>query len=186
MNICNNFFRIIKNRIAPVAVVVLSSNWALAAGPNILPGLWENKIEMSSKSGQIEAALEQAKAMLEAMPPAQQQMMKDMMVKRGVNFDFGNSTAQSCLTQEQIDDFSLTNDDNNCTHTVEEVSSSHYEMDLQCNQGMTGTGEFFITNNKSYTGNIVMDIDMGGQKDTMTMKQVGTWLSSDCGNISPQ
>jgi hypothetical protein len=158
-----------------------------AAAPDILPGLWENKVEIKSESGQFEKAMEQAKQMLENMPAEQQKMMKDMMAKQGVNFDFANRTMQVCMTQKNIDDFAIPQTDEDCSQSFEEKAKNHYIMKMQCaNQNMSGQGDFIIKDNKHYTGTVVMDMDMNGQKDTMTMKQEGTWKSNDCGDITPE
>lgn len=166
-----------------ICLTIFTATGAIA-GPDILPGLWENKIELTSKSGQIEAALEQAEALLASMPPEQQKMMKDMMAKQGVNFDFANRTLQSCLTKEQISNFELAETREGCTQSFEETSKNHFALKLSCqDQSMSGQGEWIIQDQKHYSGTIVMDVNMNGQQDVMTMKQVGEWKSSNCGDL---
>ncbi len=184
MQKCKLGIYLISKIIAVGILINLSSGVAFAAAPEILPGLWENKIEVSSKSGQIESAINQAMAMLEAMPPEQQKMMKDMMAKRGVNFDFANRIAKTCLTQEQINNFQLSQSNDDCSQTVEETSKGHFKMTLQCKQSGSGEGEYIIKNNKSFTGKTILDVDIDGQIDTMTMSQIGTWISEDCGDLA--
>jgi len=159
----------------------------LYAAPDILPGLWENKIEMSSKSGKIEQAMAQAQQMLASMPPEQRKMMEDMMAKQGVNMDFANRIVQTCITQERINKFDLSETEEGCEQTFEEKNKNHYSLTLECPQkNMSGRGDFVINNNKSYASTIVLDVNMNGQADTMTLKQQGTWLATDCGNITPK
>lgn len=166
---------------------ILLSQTVCAAGPDILPGLWENKIDVKSESGQFEQAMEQAKQMLESMPPEQQKMVRDMMAKQGVNFDLASRTIEACLTQAQIDTFAIAETDKDCRQNFTEKSKNHYTMTVQCDhQNLSGEGEYIIKDNKHYAGTMVMNININGQQDTMTMKQDGTWKSSDCGDITPE
>ena len=159
---------------------------AISAAPDILPGLWENKVEVSSASGMSEQQLAEARKMMEGLPPEQQEMMKNMMARRGVSFDFGSSTIQTCLTQERIDRFDIAKTDERCTQSFEEKSDNHYTVTMKCdNQNMSGHGDYIIEDEKNYTGTTVMDVNINGQQDTITMKQEGRWLASDCGDVTP-
>ena len=173
--------------IAGIISLLSTSPGLNAAAPDILPGLWENKIEVKSESGRFEQAMEQAKQMLESMPPEQQQMMKEMMAKQGVNFDFASRAIQTCLTQKQIDNFAITETNDDCRQVFKEKSKNHYTLSMQCEeQNMSGEGEYIVKDNKHYSGTMVMNMDMNGQQDIMTMKQDGTWKSDDCGDIAPE
>jgi len=158
-----------------------------AEAPDILPGLWENKIAVSSESGQIEQALEQAQLMMQSLPPEQQQMVKDMMAKQGVSFDWANRSIKTCMTKEMIDNFAIAQTDDECSQSFEETSKNHYKMTMECpDQDMNGSGDYVIHSNKSYTGTIIMDVNMNGAQDKMTMQQEGTWIGEDCGDITPE
>lgn len=173
-----------KQLIIIFLTVIISSN-ALAQSPDILPGLWENQIEMSSKSGQIEAALAAAKQALANMPPEMRKMTEDMMAQRGIKMDFGNASVQTCITKEDIDNFDFGGADDDCTQSFDKTSANTYALTVSCpDQNAEGKGEFVINSNKQYTGTSQMDLNMQGQADTITTKVTGTWLSADCGNIN--
>lgn len=173
----------------PVLLGLLAAHLFAAtahAAPDILPGLWETKVDVSSKSGQFEQAMEQAQQMLANLPPEQQEMMKEMMASRGVFFDLANRTMQTCLTQAAIDRFDVAQTAEGCTQRLDEKDQNHFVMTMKCDdKGMSGEGEFVVNSDKSYTGTMVMNVDMNGQPDALTMNQEGRWLSSDCGDIQP-
>ena len=168
-----------------IASIIITPS--LFAAPDILPGLWENKVDVSSKSGQFEQAMAQAQQMLANMPPEQRKMMEDMMAKQGVNMDFANRTVKTCITQARIDKFDIAETEEGCEQSFEEKSKNHYTLKMQCSKNkLSGQGEFVINNNKSYSGTIIMDMNTNGRQDTLTLKQQGTWLNADCGDITPK
>lgn len=174
-----------KSRKSLVIGGLLAAPFAIAnAGPDILPGLWETKVEMSSESGQFEQAMAQAQQMLESMPPEQQEMMKEMMAGRGMAFNLADRTFETCITQADIEQFDIAETEEGCTQSFEETEEDHFRITIQCDDnGTSGEGEYIVNSDKSYTGTMVMQVDMNGQQDTMTMEQEGRWLSSDCGAV---
>lgn len=177
-----------KNRYSMAALSALFVYCASSAGAGleIDTGLWEMKMDISSESGQYEAAMAQAKQMLESMPPDQQKMMKDMMAARGVNLDMGNVELKVCMTQERIDNFELPNSDDNCSQKFTEQGKNRYKLTMECEaQNMTGEGEFVVKDDKNFEGTVLLNANINGTADKMTMKQVGTWISADCGDIEP-
>ncbi len=161
---------------------LLSSASLFADGPNIQPGWWEYKVQVSSQSGAIEAAMAQAKAMMASMPPEQRAMMEKMMASHGAQIDLGNQSFKSCLTKADIEQMNLPNPDKNCQQTLTKVSKDTYKMAINCkgNPPTQGEGTFVIDNPKKMHGTVIMDITMQGQADKMTMQQNGRWLSADC------
>ena len=166
--------------------VVLSalSVTALAEAPDIRPGLWEHTVDMTSKSGRIDQAMEQQKKMMESMPPEQRKMMEAMMSERGIKMDLGQRSIQSCLTQEQIDNLHIAKVEEGCTQTTKKTAKNRYSISLSCpNDNMKGEGEYIIANEKSFSGSMVMDVNMHGQSDTITSKMKGKWISAECGDL---
>lgn len=170
-----------------LGILLLPVAAATHAAPDILPGLWESSVEVSSASGQYEQAMAEAQKMLAELPAEQREMMEQMMASRGIHFDLASRTVQTCLTQDAIDDMDIAQTRDGCTQSVEEESPDRYVMTLQCDDAETsGEGEFVVHDDKHYTGTIVMQTAMNGQADTLTMKQEGRWLDSDCGAIQPR
>lgn len=166
------------------AALVLAST--ANAAPDILPGLWKTKVDISSKSGRYEQAMAQAEQMLASMPQDQQQMMKEMMASRGLGLSFADRTLQACLTQADIERFDLGQTDERCRQNVESLDDNRFRLTLQCDdKGMSGEGEYVVKDEKSYTGTTVLKVNMNGQSETLTMTQEAQWLSSDCGTIQP-
>lgn len=165
--------------------LLLAWSSAYSQAPDILPGLWENTVNMSSKSGRIEQAMEAQKQMMASMPAEQRKMMEDMMKQRGMDFDIGNRTMKSCLTEKDINEMSIGAVEDGCKQEVTRESSSKFSVMISCpDDNVEGKGEYTIQNNKQYSGKMVMDINMMGQPDTITTEISAKWLGADCGNVS--
>ncbi len=154
--------------------------------PDISPGLWEHKVDISSQSGAAEAAMAQAQQMLDNLPPDQQAMVKEMMAKQGIGLGLKGRTYQVCLTKADIEQGKLPKADDECQQNITKQSSNTYKMTMQCsgNPPTKGEGTFIVKNDKSFSGKIIMNVNVNGQADTMTMTQEGRWLKNDCGQLA--
>ena len=157
-------------------------SYALADGPNIKPGLWQYKVNVSSQSGRMEKAMEQAKAMMASLPPEQRAMMESMMASKGGMKSFSDQNYELCMTEQDIKQVNLPNPDEQCQQKLIEQSPNQYKLTLRCsgNPPMNGDGKFVIENPKKFTGKIVMTMPIEGVEDTLTMLQQGTWISAKC------
>lgn len=157
------------------------------AEPVLRPGLWEYSFDMKSQSGQIEAAMEQARKALESLPPEQRKMIEEQMAARGVGLDLKSYTAKVCVTEEQASrqEFPQPNDD--CSQSVVEQADNVLKMKFSCegNPPTSGEGEIRMLSDKEYRGNITVNTTVNGQPETLQATQTGTWLSEDCGAIKP-
>jgi len=171
-----------KRLIITAALFFLALN-ATADNPKIKPGQWQHNFTLKSQSGQIEAAIEQAKQMMAAMPPDQRKMVEDMMKSRGIDLDLGSYTAKVCLTQAQIDQNGLPKPNDNCEQTVTEKITNGYKVKYACagDPPVSGEGEYTIIDDENFTIDITVNTEMNGKPETMDIKQSGKWLSPECG-----
>lgn len=158
------------------------SSFSFAEAPDIRIGWWQYKVDMKTQSGQLEAALEQAKAAMANMPPEQRAMMEQMMAGRGMNFDLQNRTFETCITKEDVKRMEMPKPDDSCEQSLVKKSSNTYKMTMSCtgNPPSKGAGEFVIVDPKTFKGTIVMETSLNGQPEKMTMKQDGKWVSDTC------
>lgn len=161
---------------------LLASASSFAKPPNIQHGLWDYKVEVSSKSGAVEAAIAQAKMMMEVLPPEQRAMMEGMMASRGLQIDLGNQSFKTCIKKEDIEQMRLPNPDKNCQQTLTQVSDDTYKMTMQCKgtPPMQGEGTFVVDSRKAMHGTITMDVAMQGKPEQVTIQQNGRWIAADC------
>jgi hypothetical protein len=168
--------------ISSAALLCATSN--VYAQPELKPGLWEYSFDIESKSGQIEAAMEQMKKMLESLPPEQRQMIEQQMASRGIGFDLESYTAQTCMTAEQVKAGKLPQPSDDCTQEVLEQSEDGYKVRFTCD-GTTGEGEIRLLSDKEYEGKVTIDTTMNGQPEQIIASQSGAWVSDDCGSVKP-
>jgi hypothetical protein len=151
------------------------------------PGLWEHKFTISSDDNALQKQMEEVQKQLASMPPAQRKMMEDIMASQGIGISANGASVKLCMTREQIERGQLPQQDKNCTQEVTENGKGNYSMNFSCSgsPAMSGTGSMRFSDRKNYTGETVLTETGEGQSRVMTMSQVGTWLSGDCGNIKP-
>lgn len=155
-----------------------------ASGPDIRPGLWKYQVDMKSESGQVEAAMAQAKAMLASVPPEQRAMVEQMMQSRGANFDLDTQSFETCITSEDIKTMNMPEPDEKCEQSLVKKSDNKFKMTVSCagDPPMQGVGEFWVVNKKEVGGKVLMDVTLNGQPDKITMRQTGTWVQDSCQN----
>jgi hypothetical protein len=166
-------------------MVMLLSASALAASPNLKPGLWEHTVNMTSESGEVGAAMKQMQEQLAQMPPEQRQMAEQMMAAQGITFGPRGSTIKVCLTAEDIAKSVLPHDDD-CQQDIVEQTAKRWRVKFHCpgNPPTSGEGEVVFHSDTHYTGKATLETQVNGKPERMTMEQTGKWLSADCGDLA--
>ncbi len=152
---------------------------------NIEPGLWEHSMQMTSNSGQMEEAMRQARQQLDALPPAQRQMMEQMMAAQGVSFGKDETSFRLCITAADIADNKLHLADENCTQQIVERSGDRIHIRFSCagDPPSSGEGNITIISPREYTGTAVIQTEMDGKPEEFNVNQKARWISADCGNL---
>lgn len=170
------------------AFVLLAATAAAAASAQTMkPGLWEMK-QTPQMDPARQAQMAKAQKAMENMPPAQKQMMQDMMAKKGVSMDFagGVITVKSCITAEQAArNLTPHADQGRCTHDVKRsgnVISNHFSCTEPASEGESTVT---LQGDTGFTSQVTMTHQRAGKPETMTVSGEGHWLGSDCGNIKP-
>ncbi len=168
-----------------ILMAALSAHQAVAQPLNIEPGLWEHRIQMTSQSGQMEEAMRQARQQLDALPPAQRQMMEQMMAAQGVAFGNDETSFRLCITAADIAGNKLHLADENCTQEIVERSGDKIHVRFACagDPPSRGEGNITIVNPKEYTGSAVIHTEMDGKPEEFNVNQKARWISADCGNL---
>lgn len=155
---------------------------------SVEPGLWEHTYSITSESGQLEQAMEQAKAMMESLPPEQRKMVEDMMASQGISMDFANNTLRVCITEAQAQRNQLPQfGDNSCDQEIVSESDERFTVKFNCptNPPSSGESTVHIIDSKAYNGDMVINTTMNGQPEKLTATTKGKWISADCGNVQP-
>lgn len=169
-------------RLAAFAVSMLCAMQVQAAEPLPLkPGLWEHSFTMKSESGRIEAAMAEMQRQLANMPPAQRQMMEDMLSGQGLSMRPGGGTIQVCLTEADIERGALPQEAG-CRHEILEQTSQRMRLRFVCD-GASGEGEVVFQGPEAYTGSTRLRTEMEGVTEVMTVQQTGKRLGGDCGSL---
>lgn len=169
-----------------LCVAALLPLWVFTANsfaePTLRAGLWEHSFEVSSESGRMEAALAQAKQMLESMPAQYRQMIEQQLAASGVSLDLQNSRVRVCLSEEQAARNQFPEPSDNCSQSFSEQGKGVFKIEFRCdgNPPVTGEGEMRVVSDKEYRGTMTIDASIEGEADRMQATQTGTWLSADC------
>jgi hypothetical protein len=175
-------------RLLATGVAALSSTLALAQ-PRMKPGLWEEALTLKTDNAQANAAMEQMKARLAAMPPDQRAAVEKMMAGHGVGMGAGGgNTLRVCVTQEQIDRGFRPEDDGHCSRSNVSTSGGTTSFDFACKSergSVTGHGSFIATSDTAFTSSTAAD--RVTPKGTMHVQSdvAGKFVSSDCGDVKP-
>lgn len=166
--------------------LLLSAAAMAAVKLDVKPGLWEHSFTIKSESGQIEAAMAEMQRQLEQMPPAQRQMMEQMMASQGMSLRPGGSSVRACLTAEDIARGELPQQEG-CQQQILEQGRDRLRVRFSCagNPPTSGEGEVVFHNPTHYAGKAVLETAIEGRPERMTVEQVGKWISADCGAIKP-
>ena len=168
-----------------IMITTLVAHLAFAQSVNIEPGLWEHSMKMTSQSGQMEESMRQARQQLDALPPAQRQMMEQMMAAQGVSFGKDETSFRLCITAADIAGNKLHLADENCTQEIIERSGDRIHVRFACagDPPSRGAGSVTILNPKEYTGSAVINTTVEGKPEVFNVNQKARWMSADCGNL---
>ena len=173
----------------PLFLIVLATLSPWAAAQKMTPGLWENTITMKSGDGKMEAAMAKMQESMAKMPPEQRKMMEDMMAKQGVGMAGGKPNAvRVCISKEQAERAEVPQQmEGRCKQDSLQRSATSIKFKFTCTdpQG-SGEGEFRFSDDKAYTGTMVMTTVREGKPQRMEMQQAGKWLGADCGTLKPR
>ena len=150
---------------------------------DVKPGLWEHSIDLRSESGRLEVALELARTQMQLLPPAQRQVVEDMLRKQGLKADFVNQTFQNCISAEEAATgvFRFA-EDGGCEQTSVRNEGNTAHIAFTCAQG---EGELTLTDGTAYTGRSSMQLNFGGVIENATATHSGRWLGESCAALNP-
>ncbi|MDT8441191.1 MAG: DUF3617 domain-containing protein [Desulfuromonadales bacterium] len=158
-----------------------------AENVKIRPGLWEHSFTIKSRSGEMESAMAQMQEQLASMPPAQRQMMEQMMAAQGVGVGSMGTSVKVCVTREMSEHDYVPQKDGDCKHQVIKRTGNTMKFRFDCagDPPSSGEGEITMSNSKTYSGKTTVNTRVDGKPERMEMTQTGKWLSDDCGSIKP-
>lgn len=152
---------------------------------NVKEGLWEVTVTHPS-NGMPEDALAK-------LPPEQRARIEEMMKQKGVSMSGNTTVVKSCVTREKIEKGMAfaTENRNNCTRTIVNSSSSHFEVKYRCDETAkdgkkttidgTTTVDVLDGDNTKGVSHIVSNSD--GRTMNMDMTFTSKYLGSACGDI---
>jgi len=165
-----------------IAVLPIIS-WGADEVFDVKPGLWtmSNTVQMSGLPPMPN---------LDQIPPEQRARIEAAMK----NMNGRTTTVKSCVTRKGIEDAiaqANSNKGNTCKPKLVSSSSSKVELHIECardDDSIKTNGDVTIERKDSehFTGSGAMKTT-GANGRTMDMKwtSVGTYVSSDCGNVKP-
>ena len=173
-----------------VAAVMALSGTLAHAEPRMRPGLWEETVQVKSDNPQANAAMEQMKAKLAAMPPEQREAIEKMMASHGVGVAPGGApdTLRVCVTQEQVDRGFKPEDNGRCSRSNVSTSGSTTSFDYACKSErstVSGHGTFTAMGDSAFKASTATDTVSA--KTTMHIQSdiSGRFVSGDCGDVKP-
>lgn len=169
------------SRLTPVWLLLsllLPVQLASAQVLSVEPGRWQHNVDLSSQSGRLEAALDLARMQMALLPEAQQQRIKDMLQRQGIQFDLVNQSFQNCVTEEEATtgEFDFMKQGGCELTRVNEVGQDT-EVSFVCAQGQ---GELVLRDGRSYTGTSSMTLEFGGIIEEVTASHRGSWVGASC------
>jgi hypothetical protein len=176
---------------AAATLLVLGAVSVATQAEDMKAGLWEYKSKMSSASGEMEAAIAEAREALASMPPEQRRMMEQMMSAQGMQMTMGADNTQVirvCVTEEQARDFDVQSDPN-CTQQTVDRSGNRIKVRFACRSDgviTEGESELVFSSGSSYQGTTTIRTNDNGERETLTVQQEGRRLGDDCGNLKPR
>lgn len=162
-------------------VLLVGTSSVIHAADQIRPGLWEFT-QQSSMAGQQMPDMQQMMAQLNSLPPAQRQMMEQMLAQQGVRL--GQQGVQLCLTGEQLKEGIPMPDQEGCTQQVTERGDGVWKFHYRCPDS-TGEGEVTFKNEREFITRMHGTVQHNGKPQPMEMQSHGRWVSDDCGNLKP-
>ncbi|MBW8759111.1 MAG: DUF3617 domain-containing protein [Burkholderiales bacterium] len=180
-----------RHRLLIACAVVLPAVSALAQGPQIRPGLWEETVKMKMGGADADAAMEKMKARLAAMPPDQRAAVEKMMAGRGLGMAPGGAAnvVRVCYTREQLARGFTPGSDSRCTRKNVSTSGNVTRYDFACTtaqkHSVVGHGTLTTMGDSAFA--FSSESDSTSDKGTMHMSNdiAGKFVSGDCGDVKP-
>jgi uncharacterized protein YneF (UPF0154 family) len=174
------------NYLVPAALVAFVG---AAAAQNMKPGLWEVTNKMGG-SHQMDQSMAQMQQQMASMPPDQRKMVEEMMAKQGVKMGQagagGATVAKVCMTKEMVEKNDLPSQQGDCRTTAQARSGNTTKFAVACtNPPSTGEGQITFAGPEAYSTKMVINSQVNGKPEKLTMDGGGKWLGPDCGNIKP-
>lgn len=169
----------------------LLSACSLASAQSMRPGLWETAFTMKSQSGQMEQGMARAQQEMANLPPEQRKMIEQMMAQKGVSMGgpggMGASSIRVCMSKEQAERLDMPQRDSRCSQEIVQRSASGMKIRFNCagDPPTSGEGEISFLSPTAYSGRMVVNTQIQGKPERMTMDQTGKWLGEDCGALKP-
>lgn len=114
--------------------------------------------------------------------------MSGMDLPPGMSMPNTNMKVRACMTPENYaKNLGASQRQKDCVRSNEVWAGNHYSFDMACKSGNT-TGHFEMTFESKESGHAVMHMSMNpGSGHTMQMDMTvdSHFVSSDCGNVSP-
>jgi Protein of unknown function (DUF3617) len=156
---------------------------------NVKEGLWE--VTVTHPSNGMPGMPEDA---LAKMPPEQRARIEEMMKQKGVTMSGNTTVVKSCVTREKIEKgmaFATENKGNNCTHSIVNSSSTHFEAKYHCDETakdgkkttIDGTTAVDVVNSDSTKGTSHIVSNSDGRTMNMDFTFSSKYLGSACGDI---
>jgi hypothetical protein len=145
------------------------------------PGLWKIKMEMNN-AGKKENPFAQVEKAMANMPAEKKKMIMDMMAKQkvGINSDGAMSF---CYTAEMLNkpEKFIKKPDPSCNIKIITNTSSKIVTKFKCDGDSEGTSTMTVVDANNF--NTLLEMTNKGKKSKI--KSVGSFISSDCGQVKP-
>jgi hypothetical protein len=175
-----------SNHLLAAALAVFACG---ASAQSLKPGLWEVTNKMQTSGGQMEQQMAEMQKQMASMPPEQRKMMEEMMARQGVKPGAGPGGGMSvkmCMTKDMVEKNELPTQQGDCRTTQQSRSGNTMKFAMACtNPPSTGEGQVTFTSPEAYSMKVVVNAQVQGKPEKMTMDGSGKWLAADCGNVKP-
>ena len=170
---------------APISMLGADKPAAL----NLKEGLWE--ITVTQSGGGMPGMPADALAKL---PPDQRARVEEMMKQKGISMNGNTTVVKNCITKEKIEKglaFTTNSKEQNCTHTVVNSSSSHFEVKFHCDKvgkddnetTIDGTTTVDVVSADNTKGASHIVTSSKGHNMTLDMTFTSKYLGPSCGDI---
>lgn len=150
----------------------------------MLPGLWEFSSEDMEVDGMQMPGMAEMLEQMQALPPEQQAMMKEMLAEQGLQMS--ETGVRMCLSQAQIEARELPfQDEPGCTQEITEQTDDRWRFRFECPDAK-GSGETRLVSDREVRSTIESEYRVGDQQGTSRMASHGRWLGTDCGELEPR
>lgn len=153
---------------------------AVAATPDIRPGLWQMTMRTSGQ-GQVPIPQEE----LDRLNPQQRAAMEKALINRPHTLVY-----KSCVTQNQLDkaqgNFFKKNGNMNCERKLSRSTAHSVVGTFHCTSPalqQSGTFDTELSDSTHMTATVTMIERAGSRTMTTKDRMSGHWISASCGNV---